>query len=101
MFDFAIFEIGGKQFKVLPNVPFEVKIKTGDKPEAKVLLISEAGKVTLGKPYVKDTIALTVMEETRGPKIHVYKFHAKANFRKHTGFRSKMTKVVASVGKKG
>lgn len=95
MFEFAVCEIAGKQIKVLPNQPFAVTLSEGQSPEVKVLLLVEGGKVKIGKPYLKEDLKLKLIEQIKGPKIHVFKFHAKANFRKHTGFRSKLTKIVA------
>ncbi len=100
MFDFAVCEIAGKQIKVLPNQPFEVTLKGEEKPVANVLLLMENGRLKLGKPYLKDEINFDVVEQTRGPKIRVFKFHAKANFRKLKGHRAKLTKIITSPVKK-
>lgn len=94
MFDFAICEIAGKQIRVLPNKPFEVTLKNGEDILAKLLLISEGGKIKLGKPYLKEQLKFKVAEQKRGEKIRVFKYHAKANYRKAKGFRSKLTKLV-------
>lgn len=96
MVNFAICEISGKQYKVVPNIPFEIARQEGD-IEAKVLIKSEDGKITIGKPYLKDKIVLKKVEDIKGPKIRVSKFHAKANYRKTMGYRSQITKVVYSV----
>ncbi len=102
MFNFAVCEISGKQYKVLPNQPLEVDWLGEDnkKIEAPVLFLSEGGKVQIGKPYLKEKLSLEVLETTRGEKIRVAKFHAKANYRKVTGHRAKLTKVVYSVKNK-
>lgn len=97
MFDFAICEIAGKQIKVLPNKPFEVTLKNGEDILAKLLLIAEGGKIKLGKPYLKEQLKFKVVEQKRGEKIRVFKYHAKANYRKVRGFRSKLTKIVLTV----
>lgn len=95
MLNYAICEISGKQYKVVPNVPFEVARQKD--LSAKVLFISEDGKISIGKPYLKENLTLKIVEDTKGLKIRVSKFHAKANFRKTTGYRSKLTKVVYAV----
>lgn len=94
MFDFAICEIGGKQIKVLPNKPFEVTLKNGELTLAKVLLIAEGGKIKVGKPYLKENLKFKVIEQVKGNKIRVFKYHSKANYRKVRGFRSKLTRLV-------
>ena len=99
--DYAICEIAGKQYKVLPNKPLEVDLlkENPKKVEVNVLLLKDAGKVSIGTPYLKEKLALDVVEDVRGEKIRVAKFHAKANYRRVIGHRSKLTKVVFSVKK--
>ena len=99
--DYAICEIAGKQYKVLPNKPFEVDLlkENPKKVEVNVLLLAEGGKVSIGTPYLKEKLTLDVVEDVRGEKIRVAKFHAKANYRRVIGHRSKLTKVVFSVKK--
>lgn len=94
--DYAICEISGKQYKVVPNQPFEVDLQDMEvkKIEVGVLLLAQNGNIKLGKPYLSDKLILTVLEQVRGKKIRVAKFHAKANYRRVVGHRAKMTKVV-------
>lgn len=101
MFDFAVCEISGKQYKLVPNQPLLVDW-LGDKEkkiEVSVLLLSEGGKVKVGSPYLKDKLTLEVLETVKTDKIRVAKFHAKANYRKVTGQRPKKSKVSHSVKK--
>lgn len=101
MLNYAICEIGGKQYKVLPNVPLEIDYQ-GEKSkdiEANVLALSWDGKIDLGRPYLKEKLTLKFMENIKGKKIRVSKFHAKANYRKTTGIRPKLTKIILSVKK--
>lgn len=65
----------------------------------KVLLLSEGGKVKIGKPYLKETLTVKAVEQLKGRKIRVFKYHAKANYRRARGYRSKLTKVVLDVKK--
>lgn len=94
--NYAICEISGKQYKVIPGKVFEVDFlgEDGKDIEADVLLLSEDDELKIGTPYLKEKIALKYVENIKGDKIRVSKFHAKANFRKTIGFRSKLTKVV-------
>lgn len=99
MFDFAICEISGKQYKVIPNQALEVDfIVENDKTiQVPVLLLSEAGKVRVGNPYLKEKLTLDSLGTIKVEKIRVAKFHAKTNYRKVTGIRPKKTKIVFSV----
>lgn len=94
MLNFLICEINGKQIKVLPNKPFEVTSKNGEDVLAKTLIIVEGDKVKLGKPYLKDQLKFKILEQKRGKKLRIFKYHAKANYRRARGFRPKISKVV-------
>jgi len=66
---------------------------------AKVLLLSENGKIKIGKPYLKDDLDLKSLGAVMGEKVRVAKFHAKSKYRKVTGYRKKFLKVVLDVKK--
>lgn len=100
MLNYAVLEISGKQYLVYPNQPLVVDfLGDGKKLEANILLTSEDGKIKVGNPYLKEKLSLDVLENVRGEKIRVSKFHAKANYRRSSGHRSKLTKVVLNVKK--
>lgn len=100
MFNYAICEISGKQFKVTPNSLIKVDFLGNDKEiETAVLLLSEDGKIKVGTPYLKDKLTLKILDTLKGKKIRVAKFHAKANFRKVKGYRSKNTNLIWAVKK--
>lgn len=97
MIQYAICEITGRQYKVLPNVPFQIDYQEGEDIEANVLMLVSDGKLQIGKPYLKEKITLKIIENTKGRKIRVGKFHAKANYRRVVGFRPKLTRVIFDV----
>lgn len=98
MSNYAVCQIQGKQIKIVPNQPFEVDLLPETKDvEASILILSEGGKVKVGSPFLKEKLNLKYLDNVRGEKIRVAKFHAKANFRKVKGYRSKKTKLVWSV----
>lgn len=101
MLNYAICEISGKQYKVVPGKAFEVDFQGEEAKEieAKVLFASENGKIQVGKPYLDQALKLLCLENVRGDKIRVAKFHAKANYRRVIGHKSKLTKVVLPVKK--
>lgn len=103
MLQYAICELKGKQYKIIPDKAVEVDFfgesNLGQDIEANVMLLSEEGKIQIGKPYLKQKLILKRVENTQGKKIRVAKFHAKANFRKVTGTRRKFTKVILAVKK--
>lgn len=94
MFKFAIAEIKGKQYKLLPAVPLLVDVLQGKEVEAPLLLSAEDDKVNLGTPYLKNKIKLQVLGEVKAKKIRVAKYSAKANYRRVKGHRQKYSQVV-------
>ncbi len=96
MLNYAVCEISGKQYKVIPGQILEVSLQKGTDQdiEVNVLLLSEDGKLKVGNPYLKEKLTLKRVEDGKLKKIRVSKFHAKANYRRTTGYRSKITKVV-------
>lgn len=93
MAQFAVLEIKGKQYKVVPGQKFLVDLLDEKQPEVKVLMLSEDGQVKVGKPYLDSKLKLKVVKEQKLPKIRVAKFHAKANYRRVTGIRPRKTLV--------
>lgn len=93
--DFAIIKIQGHQEIVYPNTQhlivdrIEEKEKSIIKPE--VLLASLNGDIQIGAPTINFPIELEVISHQKGKKIYVQKFHAKARFRRRTGFRANQT----------
>lgn len=76
-----------------PGQALTINSREGD-IVAKGLLLSEDGKVKIGKPYLKETLTVKAVEQLKGRKIRVFKYHAKANYRRVRGYRSKLTQVV-------
>ncbi|MBW7915746.1 MAG: 50S ribosomal protein L21 [Trueperaceae bacterium] len=93
---FAIVEAGGKQYRVAEGDVLKVEKLTaepGATVELPVLLVGgEAVKV--GAPHVAGaSVQAEVIGHGRGDKIHIYKFKAKANYRRHIGHRQEFTSV--------
>lgn len=100
MSEYAVCTISGKQYKIVPNIPFTVDLLEQEgKIETEVLLLSQNGKLSVGTPILKEKITLDIVGNIAGEKIRVSKFHAKANYRRTTGIRPKYTKLVWNVKK--
>lgn len=82
MSDLILAKIKGKQYKIIPNVPFLVDRVSGKEIEGSRL--DQPGK----------TLKLQVLQEVKGPKIRVAKYSAKANYRRVRGHRQKYSQVV-------
>lgn len=96
MLQYAVCEISGKQYKVTPGKPVNVDYQGEEKNklEVNVLLLSEDGKVKIGKPFLSEKITLENLGSFKGEKVRSAKFHAKANYRRVTGLRKKHTQFV-------
>ena len=97
LFLFAIFETGGKQYKVSQgDVLFVEKLEKEDGAKVtfdKVLVVSDAS-LSVGAPYVNGaTVTAEVLKSGRGKKIYVMRYKAKKNEKKKIGHRQAYTKI--------
>ena len=93
---YAIVEISGKQFKVEKNkfiYTDKVEPKSGKKVEFdNVLLISDKGKIKLGKPTVKGSkVTGEVLSQLKDDKVIVFKKRRRKNSRRKNGHRQLLT----------
>lgn len=97
MSKYAVIRVGGKQHKVTEGKEILVnKLADPKKFEVETLLLVEDGKVKVGKPILKD-VKVTVKVVTdmeKGEKVEIYKFKAKARYKRHTGFRPQYTRLL-------
>jgi len=95
---YAVITSGGKQYKVTQGQVLELDKLTAE-PGAEykfdnVLLLVDGEKVEIGAPYLKNVaVTAKILEQTKGDKVRVAKFKAKARYRRVQGFRSLLTKV--------
>jgi large subunit ribosomal protein L21 len=95
---YAVIETGGKQYRVEKgDVVFVEKLDVAEGDNIsldKVLLVSNEGNVSAGKPYVDGAkVEATVLEQGKAKKIVVFKYKAKKNYRKKQGHRQPFTKL--------
>jgi large subunit ribosomal protein L21 len=91
---FAIFETGGKQYRVQENdVLYVEKLDAEANQEVvfdKVLMVNDK----VGSPYVKDAKVIAQVEKHgKNKKIIVYKYKPKKNYHKKQGHRQPYTKI--------
>ncbi|MBQ1927908.1 MAG: 50S ribosomal protein L21 [Alphaproteobacteria bacterium] len=90
MSDFAIFQTGGKQYRV--KVGDVIKVEkldaTGDVTFDHVLMLGE----TVGTPTIDGArVVATVVEQKRAPKVLVFKKKRRQNYRRTRGHRQFIT----------
>jgi large subunit ribosomal protein L21 len=95
---YAIFEAGGQQFRAQTGDSVKVPLMDG-KPGAKVsfdqvLLTADGKQIQTGRPTVKGAKVLgEIVEHGKWPKIYVFKFKRRKNYRCKTGHRQQYTEV--------
>ncbi len=98
---YAVLETGGKQYKVSKDDEIFVEKLEANEGDTvtfdKVLLISDDGKLSMGKPFLENAkVEAEVLENGKARKIIVFKYKAKKNYRKKQGHRQPYTKVKIS-----
>ena len=95
---YAIFRAAGKQFRAEKGKTLRLP-RIDAKPGAKltfdeVLLSSDGDTVRAGTPLIKGaTVTAEVVGEGKEPKIYVFKFKRRKNYRRKTGHRQHFTEV--------
>ena len=93
---YAIIETGGKQYRVQPGDVLRLEkldAEAGATVDFPVLMLG-GDEVKVGTPRVEGaSVKAEVVAHGRGDKIHIYKFKAKTNYRRHTGHRQPYTEV--------
>lgn len=95
---YAIFETGGKQYKVEEgNTIFVEKVNAAEGETVtfdKVLAVADGDNVTVGTPVVAGAkVTATVAKQGKSKKIYVFKMKRKKNERSKKGHRQPYTKI--------
>lgn len=97
---FAVIETGGKQYRVQPGDVIDVELVEGAGGDGavefdRVLLVSQDEEgVAVGAPAVDGArVKGTLLGETRGPKIRVFKKKRRKQYRRTTGHRQHLSRV--------
>lgn len=93
---FAIIQSGGKQYRVAEGDVLRLEAlaaEAGDVVELPVILLS-GDEVKVGSPLVDGAaVRAEVLSHGKGDKLYIYKFKAKANYRRKNGHRQAYTEV--------
>ncbi|HEX6615256.1 MAG TPA: 50S ribosomal protein L21 [Gemmatimonadales bacterium] len=95
---YAIFRASGKQFRAEKGQTLRLPLMSAE-PGAKVtfdevLLSSDGQNVRAGTPLVAGArVEAEVVGEGKEPKIYVFKFKRRKNYRRKTGHRQRFTEV--------
>tara|TARA_R110001592_G_scaffold16881_7_gene71524 strand:+ start:49408 stop:49722 length:315 start_codon:yes stop_codon:yes gene_type:complete len=95
---FAVIKTGGKQYKVQKDDKLLVEKLEGAEGDKvtldEVLMVADGKKSTIGEPLIKGaTVEATVVAQTRGPKITIFKKKRRQNYRRKKGHRQDLTMI--------
>ncbi len=93
---YAVIQTGGKQYRVAPGDVIEVERLSGEAGGSiifdQVLMLGEGEKPVIGRPIVDGaTVSATVLEQTRAPKIIIFKKKRRKGYRRTAGHRQDLT----------
>lgn len=95
---YAVIETGGKQYRVAPGDTITVETLAGEAGAAvefdKVLAIGkDDGALVVGKELEGAKVKGSIQAHDRAPKIIVFKFKRKKQYKRTIGHRQNQTKV--------
>jgi large subunit ribosomal protein L21 len=95
---YAIVNINGIQTKVEPDAVLNVARLTGNPGDTltfdQVLMLADGDTISVGRPYVKGAaMTAEVVDHLRGPKVRVFKFKRRQDYRKRRGHRDDLTRI--------
>jgi large subunit ribosomal protein L21 len=95
---YAIVNINGIQTKVTPDAVLEVPRLTGEPGQTltfdQVLMVADGDKISVGQPYLKGaSLTAEVLEHKRGPKLKIFKFKRRREYRRRKGHRDELTRI--------
>ncbi len=95
---YAIVDINGIQTRVEPDAVIEVPRLAGE-PGAQltfdhVLLLADGDSIAVGQPYVQGaSLTAEVVDHFRGPKLRIFKYKRRDDYRKRRGHRDAITRL--------
>ena len=95
---YAIVNINGVQTRVTPDEVIDVPRLVGE-PGARlefdqVLLVGDGDSIAVGQPFVEGAkLTAEVVEHFRGPKLKVFKFKRRREYRRRRGHRDERTRL--------
>ena len=95
---YAVIRSGGKQLRVEPGQLIRVEKLPGEAGEKveldEVLMVAGEGDARIGSPTVEGAkVVGTITEQTKGPKITIFKMKRRKGYRRKTGHRQKYTEI--------
>jgi large subunit ribosomal protein L21 len=94
---YAIIQTGGKQYTVQVGDELfieKLNVEAGDKVDfTSVLAVSTEDGLQLGEEVANAKVVASVVKNGKGPKVIIFKYKSKKDYRKKQGHRQPYTKV--------
>ena len=95
---YAIFQTGGKQYQAVEGRTIAVeKIEgeSGDKIEFDKVLLKklDEDKIEIGQPYLETKVKASIIKQTKGPKLIIFRFKRRKKSRVKRGHRQSLTVI--------
>ncbi|MGE0251224.1 MAG: 50S ribosomal protein L21 [Dongiaceae bacterium] len=95
---FAIFQSGGKQYRVKAGDKLHVEKLEGENGAKitfnDVLMVGEGSSITIGKPLLKGaSVAATLVAQQMDEKVVIFKKRRRHNYRRKNGHRQELSLV--------
>lgn len=95
---FAVIKTGGKQYKVQKDDKILVEKLDGEEGAKvtldEVLMVADGKTSKIGEPLVKGaSVEASIVAQTRGPKITIFKKKRRQNYRRKKGHRQDLTMI--------
>ncbi|MFT3773699.1 MAG: 50S ribosomal protein L21 [Minicystis sp.] len=94
---YAVIRTGGKQYRVTEGQTLRVEKlpgSAGDKVTFGEVLLVGGDTPKIGQPLVKGaSVAAEIKAQDKGPKIVIFKFRRRKNYRRKTGHRQPYTEL--------
>ena len=95
---YAIFQTGGKQYQAVEGKTIAIEKLEGE-PGQEIEFTEDLfrkdgqGNFEFGKPHLETIIKASIVKQTKGPKLIVFKFKRRKKVRVKKGHRQKLTVV--------
>jgi large subunit ribosomal protein L21 len=95
---YAIIQTGGKQYQAIPGRTLAIEKIEGETGTAVTfadVLFRKTGDgaFEFGQPYLKTAVKASIIKQTKGPKVVIFKFKRRKKYRLKKGHRQQLTVV--------
>lgn len=95
---YVIADLNGIQTRLEPDEVVAVPRLAGEPGDKlsfdRILMVSDGDRISVGQPFVQGaSLSVEVIEHFRGPKLRVFKFKRRRDYRRRHGHRDERTRL--------